>query len=112
MSKIVKGIKKAVKKVFKGVKKVFKKIVKSTIGKVLLAAVVIYTGGVLMGAWGSTGPMSGLFGSWSGTATAATTGAEVAGATASTAAETAGVLQGGSTLASPTATASETAGAL
>ena len=56
MSKIVKGIKKVVKKVFKGVKKVFKKIVKSWIGKVILAAIVIYTGGVLLGAWGSAGP--------------------------------------------------------
>ena len=70
MSKLVKGIKKGFKKIFKGVKKVFKKITKSFIGKIILAAVVIYTGGVLMGAWGSTGPMAGMHGAWAGGAAA------------------------------------------
>lgn len=83
MSKIVKGIKRIVKKVFKGVKKVFKKITSSKLGKILLIGAAIYTGGVLFGAWGSTGPMSGIYGAWSGGAAAA--GAETAGAITSAA---------------------------
>jgi len=92
MSGIVKGIKKVgkklvggAKKIFKGVKKVFKKIASSTIGKIALAAVVIYTGGVLMGSWGQTGPMSGLFGAWGGTAAPAVTQAAAAPVAAGTA---------------------------
>jgi len=110
MSKITNGVKKALKKIFKGVKKIFKKITKSWIGKIILAAVVIYTGGVLLGAWGSTGPMSGMYGAWGGGAAATSTAAETAavlegGAVASTAAETAAVLEGGAALSSAAETA-------
>lgn len=62
MSKVFKGVVKVVKKVFKGVKKVFKKIIKSPLGKVLMIGAAIYTGGVALGAWGSTGPLSGMYG--------------------------------------------------
>ena len=68
--KMVKGIFKGAKKIVKGAKKVFKKIASSTIGKIVIAAVIIYTGGVLFGAWGSTGPLSGIYGAWGGTAAA------------------------------------------
>ena len=85
MSKVVKGVFKGVKKIVKGVTKVFKKIASSKLGKIILAGVAIYTGGVLMGAWGQTGPMSGLFGkiaggaaSGAGGGAAATGGAVVA----------------------------------
>ena len=83
MSGLVKGVKKAVKGVIKGVKKVFKKLTSSIIGKVILASIVIYTGGVLTGAWGSTGPMSGMFnyfGLNTAAATAAASDAALAGA--------------------------------
>ena len=91
MSKIIKGLKKIEKKIFKFTKKVFKKVASSTIGKVILAAVAIYTGGVLLGAWGSGGPLSGLFGAWGGgaaatTAATASTGTTVAAAEGLTAA--------------------------
>lgn len=107
MSKLVKGIKKGLKKIFKGVKKVFKKITKSWIGKIILAALVIYTGGVLLGAWGSAGPMSGMYGAWSGGA-AATTSATVG----STAVETAAVLEGAGAAAAGAETAAAASGAL
>jgi len=73
MSGLVKGVKKAVKGVIKGVKKVFKKLTSSIIGKIILAVIIIYTGGVLMGAWGSTGPMSGLFNWGAGAASSTVT---------------------------------------
>jgi hypothetical protein len=74
MSGIVKGIKKVAKGIFKGVKKVFKKITSSTIGKVLIAAAVIYTGGVLFGQWGATGPLSSIHGAWGGAGAAGAPG--------------------------------------
>jgi len=50
MSKVVKGVARAVKKVVKGVANVVKKIAKSKIGKILIAAAAIYFGGAaLMG---------------------------------------------------------------
>lgn len=58
MSKIVKGVGKAVSGVWKGVKKVFKKIVSSKLFKVVLIAVAIYFGGVALGAWGGAGTAS------------------------------------------------------
>lgn len=63
MSKVFRGVKKAVKKVFRGVKKVFKKVIKSRFFKVALAAVAIYFGGAALGVWGA--------GAAQGTATAA-----------------------------------------
>lgn len=71
MSKIVKGIGKVFKKVFKKIKKVFKKIIKSPLGKILMLGAAIYTGGVAFGAWGSTGPLSGMYGVLGGAPTAA-----------------------------------------
>jgi hypothetical protein len=74
MSGIIKGIKKVAKGIFKGAKKIFKKITSSTIGKVLIGAAVIYTGGVLLGSWGQTGPLSSMFGAWGGGTAAGTAG--------------------------------------
>lgn len=55
MSKIVKGIGRAVKSIFKGIKKVFKKVVKSDLFKVAAAGALIYFGGQALGAWGGGG---------------------------------------------------------
>lgn len=60
MSKIFKGIAKVAKKIFKTIKKVFKKVWSSPLGKVLLFAAVVYTGGVIAGSWGGSGPLSFL----------------------------------------------------
>ena len=49
MSKLFKGIGKAVKGIFKGIGKIFKKITSSTLGKIILAAVVIWTAGAAFG---------------------------------------------------------------
>ena len=121
MSGIIKGIKKVVskanrirKKITSGVKKIFKKIASSAIGKIVLAAIVIYTGGVLMGAWGSAGPMSGMFGAWGGGAGAATTTAATTGATTGATTAAAGGVSGSSALSSVAASmpaAAQTAGA-
>ena len=113
MSKIVKGIIKHTKKSIKSSNKIFKKVAKSAIGKIILAAIVIYTGGVLLGAWGATGPMSGMFGAWGGTtATAGATTGATAGATAATAAETAAVVEGAAAAGGGLSTAVETAAVL
>lgn len=84
MSKLFKKIKKGVSKLWKGVKKVFKKITSSKLGKVLLAAAAIYVGGVMLGSWGGSGPLSFLSpaGSGAATATTAVPGATVGGTTA------------------------------
>ena len=66
MSKIVKGVKKAVSKVWKGVKKVFKEVVSSKIGKIILIAAAIYMGGVAMGAWGGGGTAGAAVGAEAG----------------------------------------------
>jgi len=56
MSKLFKGRGKAVKGIFKGIGKIFKKITSSTLGKIILAAVVIWTAGAAFGLEGfSTG---------------------------------------------------------
>jgi hypothetical protein len=57
MSKVAKGIGKAVSGVARGVKKVFNKVVGSKLGKIVLIAAAIYFGGVALGAWG--GPVAG-----------------------------------------------------
>ena len=44
----------------------FKKIASSAIGKIILIAAAIYTGGVALGHWGASGPLSGIHGAWSG----------------------------------------------
>ncbi len=108
LSKIVKGVKnifkgvgKVVKKVWKGVKK----FAKSKIGKVVIAAALIYAGGAAIGAWGGS----------AGT-TAATTATELASSTipaaATTATETAAALEGAGSIAGGMSTAAETAAAL
>lgn len=48
MSKVVKGIGRAISKVVKGVTNVVKKVVKSKLGKVLLTAATIYFGGAAL----------------------------------------------------------------
>jgi len=87
MSKLIKGIGKAVKGIVKGVKKVFKKITSSTLGKVLLGAAAIYLTGGAFGMWNT--PFSSINGAFvkgatdtvaqttlaAGTETAAATGA-------------------------------------
>lgn len=99
MSKVFKGFRKGIKSIWKGIKKIFKKITSSTIGKIALGAVAIYTGGVLLGAWGSTGPLASLHGAWAGGATA---GSEIVATGETTS------LAGTTGLAAP---AAETAGA-
>lgn len=70
MSKVVKGVGRAIGKVVKGVAKVAKTIVKSKIGKVIIAAAAIYFGGAaLLGAMGTAG----------GAGAAATAGAAAGG---------------------------------
>lgn len=61
MSKVVKGVVRAVKKVVSGVASVVKKVVKSPIGKVIIAAAAVYFGGAaLAGAMSSTAGSSAL----------------------------------------------------
>lgn len=86
MSKIVKGVFKAGKKIIKGVGKVFKKIASSPLGKIALMAAAIYTGGVAFGAWGSTGPLSGIFNAFGTAAPAVGAAAPTGMLTASTSA--------------------------
>ena len=82
MSKVVKGIGKAVKKVVDGVKKVAKKVWKSKIGRVLVTAALAYFGvPAIMGAMGQgaaaagglsgiEGAIAGVKGAWTGLTTA------------------------------------------
>ena len=57
MSKIVKGIGKAVKGIVKGVGKAFKKVWKSKIGRALLVAAAVYVTGGMAGLWST--PLTG-----------------------------------------------------
>lgn len=71
MSKVVKGIGRAVSKVVKGVVNTVKKVAKSKFGKILIGAALVYFGGAaLMGAMGSgaagTAGLSGLAGAAEG----------------------------------------------
>lgn len=72
MTKVVKGLKKAGKGLLKGVKKVFKQVFKSPVGKILLVAAAVYTGGLALGAWGGA---SGVAGAAGATSAAGATGA-------------------------------------
>lgn len=64
---VVKGVSKVVKSVAKGVSGVVKKIAGSKLGKVLLAAATIYFGGAaLMGAIGGAGASTGFLGTIGG----------------------------------------------
>jgi len=64
MSKVVKGIGRAIGKVVKGVTNVVKKVAKSKLGKVLITAAAIYFGGAaLQGAMQGASAGSGFFGS-------------------------------------------------
>jgi hypothetical protein len=81
---VVRGIGKAVKGIVKGVGKVFKKVWKSTVGKIVLTAVAIWLGGWALGAW--AGPGGAAAGSAAGTTAGTTAGTGLgagAGVTAS-----------------------------
>jgi hypothetical protein len=66
MSKVVKGVFRAVSKVVSGVVKAVKKVAKSPIGKIILAAATIYFGGAaIMGAMGAPAG-SGIMGALQG----------------------------------------------
>ena len=70
MTGVIKSLVKGVKSIFRGVKKIFKKITSSTIGKVLLAAAVIYLTGGAFGLWNT--PFASVNGAFvSGTKAAA-----------------------------------------
>lgn len=67
MSKVVKGIGRAISKVVKGVANVVKSVVKSPVGKILLAAATVYFGGAaIMGAMGGASAGTGVLGTVSG----------------------------------------------
>ena len=60
MSKVVKGVTRAVSKVVKGVATAVKKVASSKIGKIIMVAAAVYFGGAaLLGAMGSTGFSTG-----------------------------------------------------
>lgn len=64
MSKVVKGIGRAIGKVVKGVVNVVKKVAKSKLGKILITAAAVYFGGAaLQGAMQGASAGSGFFGS-------------------------------------------------
>lgn len=67
MSKVVKGVSRAVSKVASGVKNVVKKVASSKIGKIALIAAAVYFGGAaLMGAVGGASAGTGIAGTLSG----------------------------------------------
>lgn len=67
MSRVVKGIGRAVKKVVGGIAKAVKRVVKSKFGKIVLGAAAIYFGGAaLMGATGSSAAGLAAGGGWAG----------------------------------------------
>lgn len=69
MSKVVRGIGRAVSKVVKGVGNVVKKVAKSKIGKVIVGAALVYFGGAaLMGGFSGAAAGGGLSGALSGAA--------------------------------------------
>lgn len=57
------GLVKGVKKVFKAIGNGIKKLASSTLGKILLGALVIFTGGFAIGAFGAMGTAGATFGS-------------------------------------------------
>jgi len=72
MSKVVKGIGKAVGSVISGATKVFKSVVSSKIGKIALLAAVIYISGGALGAWETPfSSINGIFASGAAEAAAA-----------------------------------------
>jgi len=76
MSKVVKGVGRAIGKVVKGATKLVKKVAKSKLGKIAIMAAAIYFGvPAIMGAFGGAagagasglaGAMNGISGAWSG----------------------------------------------
>lgn len=115
MSKIVKGVFKGIKKIVKGVTKTFKSILKSPLGKALLLAAVIYTGGAALGYWQS--PFASINGALTGggvsesAAAAALEGGGAAGAAGATgtAAATEAAAAGAGAAGAGSATAAEIA---
>lgn len=75
MSKVVKGVGRAVSSVVKGVGNVVKKVASSKLGKVLLIAATVYFGGAaLMGAMGGAAAGTGVAGTLSGALSGAASG--------------------------------------
>lgn len=82
MSKVTKGVARAIGKIQKGVMKAVKKVAKSKLGKIILVAAAVYFGGAaLMGAMGTTtaagaavsgleGAMTGISNAWTSLGTA------------------------------------------
>jgi hypothetical protein len=82
VSKVVKGVGRAVSKVVDGVKNVVKQVTKSKLGKVLVGAALIYFGGAALmgsmgfgaagaaGASGLTGAAQGISAAWTSLGTA------------------------------------------
>ena len=115
MSKVAKGVVKVMKKIVKGVKKVFKKVWESPIGKIIVIAAAIYTGGLALGAWGAAGAAgAGTAGSTVGSLAAAETvgTAAATGAMSGTVAATGGAVAGTAANAAQAGTVAETAGSL
>ena len=79
MSKIIKGIGKAVSGLFRGVKKVFKKVTSSKLGKAVLVAAAVYFGGAALGAWNAPGFGGAAAAGAPPASTSALAGADVAG---------------------------------
>lgn len=80
MSKVVKGVGRAIGNVVKGVVKVVKKVATSKIGKILIGAAALYFGvpmisGAITGASAGAAAGSGFFGTLSGAASGALSGA-------------------------------------
>lgn len=75
MSKVVKGVGRAVTKVVKGVTNAVKKVASSKLGKIVLTAAAIYFGGAaLMGAAGGAAAGTGVAGTLSGALSGAASG--------------------------------------
>lgn len=75
MSKVVKGVGRAISNVVKGVTNVVKQVTSSKIGKVLLTAAAVYFGGAaLAGAFGGASAGTGIMGTLSGALEGAASG--------------------------------------
>ncbi len=87
--KLASKIHRGVKKVVKGIGKAFKKFASSTIGKVIIAAVLIWFGGAYLGWWGGPAAGGGAAGTASGVAGGAAGGAGAAASTSAAVGSTA-----------------------
>jgi len=64
--RVVKGVTGAAKNILSGVNRTFKQVISSKIGKIAIGSALIYAGGAAFGAWGQTGPLSSIYGTWGG----------------------------------------------